>query len=405
MVERKTVQNIFTTMAGKVLILLGSFGTMALSARFWGAEGRGVIALYVANLSLATIFSNIFTNSSACYYSPRVGAAKLWLQVSLWTFGVSALAAPLLQGTASPLLTLVFFVAATLSGMITFYLSVFLGRQQVPYYNVVTVLEPVLTLLLMLLLRYTVCPSYFAYFYAQVLAYALCTLVCHVLLHREGVSLHAEWSWQCFRQNFLFGIQEETGTFLQFLNYRLPYYFLSYYCGLASIGVFSIGVALSESIWVISRSISLVQYSNLLNPDRKDAGKAVSDTLQLSVYSLVLSAVCVVVALLLPSEVYIFVFGPEFVSLKWIILLLSPGILLVSAAKVYGHYFSALGQLRVLVVSSACGAVVSLGLSALCIRQGNITGACLATVGAHLCCSAVLIVWFFRARRRVNGRD
>ena len=372
MVERKTVQNIFTTMAGKVLILLGSFGTMALSARFWGAEGRGVIALYVANLSLATIFSNIFTNSSACYYSPRVGAAKLAASQPM-DFRCVGVGGSSVAGHRIATAHAGIFVAATLSGMITFYLSVFLGRQQVPYYNVVTVLEPVLTLLLMLLLRYTVCPSYFAYFYAQVLAYALCTLVCHVLLHRGGQS-PCRVELAMFPSEFSVWHTGGDGHFSAIPQLQVALLFLSYYCGLASIGVFSIGVALSESIWVISRSISLVQYSNLLNPTAKDAGKAVSDTLQLSVYSLVLSAVCVVVALLLPSEVYTFVFGPEFVSLKWIILLLSPGILLVSAAKVYGHYFSALGQLRVLVVSSACGAVVSLGLSALCIRQGNITG-------------------------------
>ena len=406
MLSKATYKNIIATFSGKIIILLCSFATMVLTSRLWGAEGRGIIALYVANLGLTAIFCNIFTNSSACYFSARIGAARLWLQAALWTFLASAVLTVVLERVSFPWVSLVFFLTATLAGMLTFYLSVFLGKQKVNFYNLLTVIQPILLLVFLLAFRFWVIDSPLAYIYGQLLSYACVVAICHFLLHRHYLLSFSRpradllrLNWRCLRTNFLFGLQEESGAFLQFLNYRLPYYFLTYYSGLVSIGVFSIGVALSEAVWVVTRSISLVQYSNLLSPGHKADPNAVEDTLRLSRLSLGISAACLIVAILLPSAFYTAVFGAEFTHLNQIILLLSPGILAVSASKVYAHYFSALGKLKILVLSSGAGAVVSLALSFFLIQSYNKVGACIATTSAHLICSAVLTIYFFHWRK------
>ncbi len=63
---------------------------------------------------------------------------------------------------------------------------------------------------------------------------------------------------------FNYGWKTQLSAFIQFLNYRLSYYFLEYFKGIASVGVFSVGVAFSEAIWMVSRSLSVIIYSDVV---------------------------------------------------------------------------------------------------------------------------------------------
>jgi len=58
--------NLFTIFS-KGLILLVNFFMVVLTARIWGSEGRGEIALVIANVSIISIFSNIFCGSTVAY--------------------------------------------------------------------------------------------------------------------------------------------------------------------------------------------------------------------------------------------------------------------------------------------------------------------------------------------------
>ena len=376
---------------------------MVLSAHLWGAGGRGAIAIFMANLSMACVFSNVLTNSSACYYSPREGARRLWLQAVVWTLTTSALSAVLLFGGSEALERGMFFLTAVVAGMVTFHLSVFLGRDCVGYYNGVTVLQPLLLLVSMCVLHAVWGGGVECYYAALLFSYVVCLLVCHVLRCGLGVSLGFDFEAECLWRNVKFGLQEESGALLQFLNYRLPYYFLAALWGQASIGVFSVGVALGEAVWVVCRSISLVQYARLLKPGSEISREAVDSTRKFGLLSLLLSAFCLAVAMVLPRGVYEFVFGSEFGTLKDIVLYLSPGVLCVSVAKVYSHYFSATGRLLPLLVSSGCGALCSLVLSLWLIRDYGWHGACVATASAHVVCSVVTFVWFRRVAQDVSG--
>lgn len=386
---------------GKFLILLGGFGTTVISARIWGAEGRGIIAIYVANLELAAVLTNIFTNSSACFYAARMEAKRLWLQAFLWTLCVSFIASLFFYGGESWSMLTLFLITSTLMGMVTFSLSLELAREDVDFFNTVTVAQPLLALVLMLGIWQTFCSTYYAYFIAQTTSYVICVAVCHIHLCKHKIRLlGAKIEKECFKQNFLFGLQEEGGAFFKFLNYRLPYYFLLSVCGNASVGVFSIGVALSESVCVISRSISLVQYVHLLKPDQSHPRLGYLQTIKFAKYSLLLSFAVLLMAQLLPLDLYLLIFGEDFSDLKYVLILLTPGILSVSMTMVYSHYFSALGHLRNIWISSATGAVFALLASLVLVPRYGLTGAGIATSIAHLVNSGMLAFFMYRESRQ-----
>lgn len=60
--------NIIETILSKSLILLLNFAVIVLTTQLWGADGRGAVALFVADLGLISIFANVFTGSSVSYF-------------------------------------------------------------------------------------------------------------------------------------------------------------------------------------------------------------------------------------------------------------------------------------------------------------------------------------------------
>jgi len=392
--------NIIQTIAGKSAILLLNFAVVVLSTRLWGTEGRGAIALFIANLSLISSITNIFTGSSVSYFLSKQGLSKLILQAYLWVFTIAGILGVVFriydQATPSVLL----FIVAVLVGFTTFHSSVFIGDQRIGYYNLITVVQPVFQIVAMLLFYYGVEKTYFAYFYGMIVSYALVFLISKAFTRksREKASYHLDKS--TIKETFLFGWQIELSSFLQFFNYRLSFYFLNYFLGAASVGIFSVGVTISEAIWIVSRSISLVQYSNVVKQgDTKDSRNETKITAK---YSFYISLVCILFVLCLPKQVFSLVFGEGFEEVKQVILLLSPGILAIAVSNVYGNYFSAIGKAGILILKSAIGVVFTVGLSIALIPTLHVSGACMVNASSYIV-SSVILFWVFYRKKADAG--
>jgi len=390
-------KNIMLTIVGKSAILLLNFAVVVLSTRLWGTEGRGAIALFTANLSLISSVTNIFTGSSVSYFFSKSGFSKLVLQAYLWVFAAAVILGIVFRiydhSTPSALL----FMAAVLIGFTAFHSSVFIGDQQIGYYNLITVIQPVFQIGGLLFFYYWVEKSYFAYFYGMIASYVFVFVICKILTGKTHAKISYHLDKSTMKNTFLFGWQVELSSFLQFFNYRLSFYFLNYFLGTASLGVFSVGVTLSEAVWIVSRSISLVQYSNVVK--QGDTEDSRNETRTTAKYSLFISLLCLVFVLCLPKQVFSFVFGEGFEGVKQVVALLSPGILAIAISNVYGNYFSAIGKVKILILKSAIGVAVTLGLAVWLIPTLQISGACIVNASSYIV-SSIILFWFFYRKDR-----
>ena len=400
-------KNIIETIFVRGGILVLNFAVIWLVTTIWGAEGNGIRALFVADLGIISIFCNIFTSSSVSYHLKRVGQSKLATQAYLWVFIVSGVVALILSlRSGSTNLTLLLFIVSTLMGFVAFHSSLFIGSQKIPYYNLVTLLQPLLLLLFMLMFYYFFDDQYGvnAYFYAQIFSLSLLFIMVRVITRKMLGKSIFELNKQTIKDSFHFGWQTELSNLIQFLNYRFSLYVLGELSGLESVGIFALGITVAEAIWVFSRSISLVQYSNVLQ--KGDSAETRKETAKVSYISLLASLICVVIMALLPANLFAWVFkGEAFAYVKTVVLLLSPGILAISISNVYGNFFSAIGKLKILIIKSLSGLVVTIVLSALLIPKMGISGACIVNSSAYLVSSGILIVVFFREKSRKEKKS
>ena len=107
------------------------------------------------------------------------------------------------------------------------------------------------------------------------------------------------------------------------------------------------------------------------------------------------------IAFIIPPSLYGWVFGDEFVEAKSILMFLSPGVLAVAISNVLGHYFSAFGELKILILKSFSGVVVAFVLSLVLVPVLGVEGACWVNLMANLVCSLVLGVAYFFDKKQV----
>lgn len=390
------------TIASKFIILLANFALVVFTTRIWGSEGRGEIALVIANISIITIFSNIFCGSTIAYHTPRLNRDFL--------LTVSLAGACLISITGAIFFSVFFgfayfsklFLISLLMSLLTAISTYWIGSNNIKNYNLLTLLNPALILSALAILYFLFGnTSLNTYFVAYYLGAGVA-----LIIGISGLSLKASFdlpvlSFKGIKSILSYGVKNELNYIIQFLNYRLSYYFIAKILGLSQLGIFSIVVAVSESVWIISRSMSVIHFSNVINSE--DQVKNRLETITFVKQSFWISLIMLAISVIIPRTVYQFIFGNEFGEVRKYIAFLLPGILAIAVSNLYGHYFAGTGNLKILRNKSIIGLGATVLLLPLLINRYQITGVCISLNVSYILSS--LYLWIiFRKEVLVNYR-
>jgi O-antigen/teichoic acid export membrane protein len=386
-------KNTTLTILTKFIILLANFALVVFSTQIWGSEGRGEIALIFANISIISIFSNIFCGSTVAYHAPRMNRDSLLtisLSGAILTSLVGSIFFSALFGSGY---FLILFIIALLMSLITAISTYWLGKNNIINYNLISVLNPVLVVLSLTVIYFCFHKStldvYFIAYYlgtGMVLLIGITGLVINKPFKVSDISISG------IKSLFSYGVINEFNYFIQFLNYRLSYYFIAIMVGLAELGIFSIVVSISEAVWIISRSMSAIHFSNVINSD--DKVKSRQETKVFAKQSLVISLLILSISVLIPRSLYEFIFGNEFGDIKKFVIYLFPGIVAIAVSNLFGHYFAGRGNLKVLRIKSFVGLVATVAFMPLLIKKYQLTGACISLNISYLLSSLYLWIKF-----------
>jgi O-antigen/teichoic acid export membrane protein len=117
-------------------------------------------------------------------------------------------------------------------------------------------------------------------------------------------------------------------------------------------------------------------------------------TIALSKISFGATLLALVVMLCLPSGLFGFLFGPEFVHLPLVIACLSPGICAFGLACMYSHYFAGIGKMHISSMGSVVGFAVTLVLGFLLVPRYGVYGAAFTASCSYLATAVYLLFRF-----------
>ncbi|MBL3548514.1 lipopolysaccharide biosynthesis protein [Chryseobacterium sp. KMC2] len=388
---------VIKTFISRFLILILSFGLVIYSTNMWGSEGKGTISIVIANAAAVSFFSSIFSGSSTSYFVSKFKIEKVLLYAYLWSL-VTGILIPLAFSFASiqsgylPYLIGI----SVFSSLLSTNINLFVGTQNIRKFNIYTVLQQLVHIVFIGIFIYLFnIKDVSVYFLAQIGCLGLLFFTSFFQIMRKCSISEISFSKEVSRNMFEYGWKTQLSAFVQFLNYRLSFYFLEHFEGIASVGIFSIGITFSEAIWTITRSIAVVLYSDVVNSkSREESIEKTKSSLKLT-FILMLGFVLGII--IIPAQVYEMIFGREFRNTKEIMLLLSPGIFAIAVSDMIGYYFSGIRELKILNVKAIVGLVITVVFSFIAIPRWGILGACFVTTFSYLASAFLLFRKFYRS--------
>lgn len=371
-----------------------------LLSQYLGPAGKGVQSLILTTITFILVFANLVGGATLVYLVPRHDPSKLIFPSYLWTLITSIITFVILS--IYPIIDEEFIlhtcVLSALNSFSSIHLSILIGKEKIKSANILGLIQPV-TLILSLLVFFLYfnqdnINSYITSLYISfILSFVISLWGFLKLAGRFHYGHFAEYISLTIEM-VRYGILNQVAHVTQMVSFRLSFYVLDHYHGASAVGVYSNGISLAESIWLIAKSISLVQYARISNLD--DRQKSADMTILLIKASLLVSLFILVPLFFLPVSFYVFLFGEGFEGTRIVIRTLSGGVLIYNFSILLGHYFSGTGRYYVNALASTIGLIVSITLYFLLIPTFSESGAGWATSASYLITSLFLAIWFNR---------
>jgi O-antigen/teichoic acid export membrane protein len=390
-------KNILSTITTRILVALLTLIMVLVNARYLGAEKVGTIGLIILAIAILQLISNLVGGGVLVYLVPRAQLVKLFLPSCGWAILTSALGTFLLNTLhliPTGYAIHVFFLALLLS-LFTVNFMVLMAEERIRAYNYISLLQVVILFVVLMFFFFGLGKrEVMVYLYGLYVSYIFAFLSSLILIVSSFKKKEILGSGKIIRELVHLGSVMQVGNILQFFNYRLSYYFIEFFLNRAALGVYSVGVQLSESIWLIAKSIHMVQYTRISN--EKDEKYAAKLTLNLVKISFVLTLLSLILIMVLLHLFFFLILKPEFQQVPVIMYTLAAGILTFSISIILSPYFSGLGKPIHNTISAAIGLLFTLILCIFLIPRLGLIGAGLAATFSYIAATVYQFTIFIK---------
>ncbi len=382
------------------------FVTAVLLARALGPEGRGVTALYQAAVSLGFAFLGLGISTAVFYYVGRRDisgsrAMEAGLSVTLIATALTAI------GVATAALA---FDSNLIDQDVPYWLAVVAIPALVQFRAAEAVLRAQGRFGAMNLLEVSLPLSILCFLgvvelvdgltiYRAIVAWSFAFLPPVVI----GYALlgPSEWPrgiagrdllWRAVR----FGMQGQLGNLIQLLNYRLDSYLVLLLVNASGVGLYSVGVSLSEGMWLMANSVSVVLLTNLTAGDDENAARMTPIVCR---NTLLVTAAAAIAAAAASPFVVPAIFGDAFDDAVLPFLWLLPGTVALAGTKILAAYVFSRGRPLINAQIAFVTLIVTIAADLLLIPPFEVAGAAAASSLAYCCSLALSTV----AYRRLSG--
>jgi O-antigen/teichoic acid export membrane protein len=238
--------------------------------------------------------------------------------------------------------------------------------------------------------EFTIGPSPIFYILSLGISWGLSAVLGYIFvitLEKSGEDISVR---RFLSEAYRYGFTNITGHALQFINQRLSYFLLSR----KALGVFSNASSVGESLWLVSGSMTTVQYGRVSNLSDKKQREDL--TLLFLKLNLMLCSIGGLIMFFVPETFYVWVFGKDFFGIGSLLAVLIPGLIFFSGYLILGHHFSGCGEFKKNIYCIVTGLIITvLGIAIIYFSRAefSIRAAALITSLSYLgnFCSALFI--------------
>jgi O-antigen/teichoic acid export membrane protein len=388
-----------------LIIFVTRFAASIIVARTLGVEGKGIYTLVLTISSLLVMFLDFGLASALTYlvasgqYPPRqILSFALWTTLFIWIAGsigfyalyTLSLSQTFLAGVPPVYIQWV-LIFLPINILTSLYLAIILGLQNIFAYNLVNISRAVLNLIFLLLsssLRLGITGAIWSWLIANLCA---CLLVLWFLRKDIGLIPHAPR--KILESSLHYGIKSYPANIFTLFTYRLDTFFVNFYSGASSVGLYSTGVSSAELLWYVPNAISSALFPKSATLDKDVGAQLTARVCRQTLFLMIPLAIFfgIIGRILIPLF-----FGLNFIGSVIPFLLLLPGIVGMVLSKIIFANLSGSGRPQFATYSSIVTFAVTVGLDILLIPIYDIAGAAIASTIAYLLGSFLSVFWFSR---------
>jgi len=398
-------QNVASTFLVQVLSMFLTVATAAIIARLLGPEGNGMLALALLVPHMLGLFlsggigvANVYFAGSRRLDVPTLTANSIGFAIIVTILGagiVSVLSVTgwlkaLLPGVPIWLFLLAMFGFPT--GLLSGYFSSILqGLQRIITVNIVNLTQSVLTLVLTILLvigfRLSLLGALLSFLGAGVIS----LMLIGVFLRREGGVFTPKWDLAVIRSTFFFGMKGHIGNMFQFFNYRLDMFLVNFFIGTASVGIYTVSVAIAEVLWYLPNAVAFVIF-----PKAAATKPEVMNTFTPRVFYITLGLTLLGgLGLAIMGKCLIqLIFSSVFIGAYVPLLVLLPGVVLLGSTKVLTNEIAGRGYPHYNSINAGLALILTVILDLLLIPRYKAIGAAFASSVAYSVISITAVVFY-----------
>ncbi|MCE3260008.1 MAG: Polysaccharide biosynthesis protein [Bacteroidetes bacterium] len=385
---RNIIQSLFT----KGLVAIINFLILVVSSHYLGVSSRGEIGILILNISIIQIVNDIFTGYTLVYFVPKFDLKKIFAAGLFYTAISCSLSNSVFYVIKRhiPGFEHLSFLISLIVILNTFNCVLILGKEKIATYNFLNLVQPLLLLVGLFIATYFFkIYTFHAYIgpllISFVLAFVVSTVVISGLIRKEPAGKPFELK-PILANGFLCQIAVLMNLFCN----RYSYYLLD---NNADVGLYSSASSLIESVLIISNGIAPVLLSRVANEGDNEKSRMM--TVSLAKACFLASVLCVLIIACIPDSFFVFLLSDGFSNIKQVMLMYSPGILMLSFAGIISHYFSATGELKTILICNSLGFICAMILSHLLIGKYRIAGAAISADVSFTVLSVSLCVAYF----------
>jgi O-antigen/teichoic acid export membrane protein len=402
------IQDMSTTLATRVAVLLLGFATNVFVARTLGSAGMGEYVLIMTTLGFMVLVGSVGLDSSNVYLAgqQKYSAEELAFN-SLWVAFISGFALAILFmavrhwafGTVlqnvRPMSIVLGLIAIPMMLTRNFLQAILRGKNWITIWNGTVLANSSLLLVLLIVFLRGLGLGVDGAIAAQIMVAGVISAVLTLLLFWNS---RLSWRIQegALRDGVGYGLKILASNAMNFFNLYLNCYLLNMFLSTSEVGTYAVAVALVQPVLMIPTAIQYVLFPRVSASEISQAARWMSRLLRQSV--LLMAGICL--GLLLCSAWLVsWFYGPEYAASTLTLQLLIPGSFMASISSVLSGYNCGRGRpdIDIYAAGAALGVTVTLGLWL--VPQYGLVGAGLTSSAAF----SILAIVQFLAYLRVSG--
>lgn len=385
------IKNIGKTLGRQIASSLIGLITIIIIARHFGPEGNGMLAVAILLPTILTTFLNLGMSSANIYFlsSGKIKLKKILLSnikinsiisilgIIIGMFLLNNWHELLFPNIKIEVLYIALFLFP-INIFNSFLLSILQGLQDYNSYNLITLGQSFISLILVLVVI-NLESSEISYVIFCQISSAIITLFFAARKTKHSLTFIKNSNSQEYPEKKLiaYGLKSHIGNIIAFINNRSDLLILNSLLSTSSVGIYSIAMSIGERLWLISSSAGTVLFPYLAELSENEE-KRRSITPTINRLTLLITLFFSLLLALIGYPLLIFLFGSEYKYSYILLITMLPGFILSASSQILANDISARGKPELNILTSIVGLTTSVTGNILMIPILGVLGAALS---------------------------